>query len=99
MNTYVIHITLRSGIDLAVANNNLRDVIQGLEEQRSTAVEAFYAVPATYDYIAILHVPRPEDAVAAATMLALGGRAKTSVSPAMTADAYGELLVHYGNKK
>ncbi len=100
MNAYVIHITLQTGVDLQAANNNLKDAISAIEGLPATAVEVFYAaLGGSYDYVAIVQVPKPDDAIAAATILSVAGPAKTSVTPAMTADAYGDLLVQTGNKK
>ena len=94
MDTYVIQIRLRTGVDPTKANNALQGVVDDLVAGGAVEVPVFYAVQATdYDYLAIIDAVTLGAARGAAVALGIGGDAKTSLAPAMTAGAYGETLV------
>jgi uncharacterized protein with GYD domain len=95
MDTYVIHVRLNSGVDPTEANTQVQNVVGAIDALESVNVEVYYAVQhASYDYVVIIDASSPTAAYAEAVALAMGGVAKTSIAPAMTADAYGSVLVN-----
>lgn len=94
MDTYVLQIRLKTGVDPTMANTALRSVVDDLMEGDAVTVPVFYAVHAgDYDYLAIIDAVTVGAARGAAVAFGINGDAKASLAPAMTADAYAETLV------
>jgi hypothetical protein len=94
---YIFFITLKTK-NISGAHQCIKDAIAFIQEDLNTTVTA-YAVPSTFNYIALMGLPNEEAAIKVATDLSIGGDASVSTSLAASMDAYGAIIETRGNKK
>ncbi len=95
MDNYVIEIKVKATSNLSQVNGALLDVVVSLDHGNAVEVEAFYATQAAnYDYLAIIAATTIGAARGAAAAFTINGLAKTSLTPAMTGEAYEETLIN-----